>query len=86
MTGLIGAIITGVMSFAGVLVTNIFSNRKVVNDIKNETQKNQAVTETKIEELTREVREHNNFARRIPVVEEQIKNIDLRLSKLEGRD
>ena len=83
MTGLIGAIITGVMSFAGVLVTN---NRKVVNDIKNETQKNQAVTDTKIEELTREVREHNNFARRIPVVEEQIKNIDLRLSKLEGRD
>ena len=86
MTGLIGAIITGVMSFAGVLVTNIFSNRKVVNDIKSETQKNQAVTDTKIEELTREVREHNNFARRIPVVEEQIKNIDLRLSKLEGRD
>lgn len=86
MTGLIGAIITGVMSFAGVLVTNIFSNRKVVNDIKNETQKNQAVTDTKIEELTRKVREHNNFARRIPVVEEQIKNIDLRLSKLEGRD
>lgn len=86
MTGLIGAIITGVMSFAGVLVTNIFSNRKVVNDIKNETQKNQAVTDTKIEELTREVREHNNFAKRMPVVEEQIKNIDLRLSKLEGRD
>ena len=49
MTGLIGAIITGVMSFAGVLVTNIFSNRKVVNDIKSETQKNQAVTDTKIE-------------------------------------
>jgi hypothetical protein len=84
MTGLIGAIITGVMSFAGVLVTNIFSNRKVVNDIKSETQKNQAVTDTKIEELTREVREHNNFARRMPVVEEQIKNIDLRLTRLEG--
>lgn len=84
MAGLIGAIITGVMSFAGVLVTNIFSNRKVVNDIKSETQKNQAVTDTKIEELTREVREHNNFARRMPVVEEQIKNMDLRLSKLEG--
>ena len=84
MTGLIGAIITGVMSFAGVLVTNIFSNRKVDNDIKSETQKNQAVTDTKIEELTREVREHNNFARRMPVVEEQIKNIDLRLTRLEG--
>lgn len=84
MAGLIGAIITGVMSFAGVLVTNIFNNRKLVSDIKSETTKNQAVTDTKIEELTREVREHNNFARRMPVVEEQIKNIDLRLSKLEG--
>lgn len=86
MTELIGAIITGVMSFSAVLVTNIFNNRKFVNDIKNETQKNQAVIDTKIEELTREVREHNNFARRMPVVEEQIKNMDLRLSKLEGRD
>ena len=79
MAGLIGAIITGVMSFAGVLVTNIFNNRKLVSDIKSETTKNQAVTDTKIEELTREVREHNNFARRMPEVEEQIKNIDLRL-------
>ena len=44
----------------------------------------QAVTETKIEELTREVREHNNFARRVPVVEEQIKVINHRIDDLEG--
>jgi hypothetical protein len=43
-----------------------------------------AVTDTKIEELTREVRAHNNFARRMPVVEEQIKGIQHRLSDLEG--
>ena len=46
----------------------------------------QAVTETKIEELTREVREHNNFARRMPVVEEQIKVINHRIEDLEERN
>lgn len=85
MEGLIGAIITGVLSFAGVLVTNISSNKKVVNDIKIETSKNQAITDTKIEELTREVREHNNFARRMPVVEEKIDNLDKRITKLESK-
>lgn len=84
MEGLIGAVITGVLSFAGVLVTNISSNKKVVNDIKIETSKNQAITDTKIEELTREVREHNNFARRMPVVEEKIDNLDKRITKLES--
>nr|DAF91135.1 MAG TPA: hypothetical protein [Siphoviridae sp. ctKNZ79]DAO34983.1 MAG TPA: hypothetical protein [Caudoviricetes sp.] len=47
-------------------------------------EKNQAVTETKIEELTREVREHNGFARRMPVVEEQIKVINHRIKDLEA--
>ena len=47
--------------------------------------RSQAVTETKLDELTREVREHNNFARRMPVVEEQIKDLDRRLSALERR-
>lgn len=84
MEGLIGAVITGVLSFAGVLVTNISSNKKVVNDIKIQTSKNQAITDTKIEELTREVREHNNFARRMPVVEEKINNLDKRITKLES--
>ena len=46
--------------------------------------KNQAVIETKVEDLTREVREHNNFARRMPVVEEQIKVINHRIEDLEG--
>lgn len=67
---IIVAIISGVLTLAGVLIAN---------------GRAQAVTETKIEELTREVREHNNFARRMPVVEEQIKVINHRISDLEGK-
>ena len=63
------ALITGGITLAGVMVSN---------------SKTQAITETKLEELTREVREHNNFARRMPVVEEQIKVINHRLDDLEN--
>jgi len=68
MNEIIVALITGGVTLVGVLISN---------------QKSQAVTETKIEELTREVREHNNFARRVPVVEEQIKVINHRIEDLE---
>ena len=68
MNEIIVALITGGVTLVGVLFSN---------------QKAQAVTETKIEELTREVREHNNFARRVPVVEEQIKVINHRIEDLE---
>lgn len=64
------AIITGLLTLAGVIVSN---------------NKSQAVTETKLEELTREVREHNNFARRMPVVEEQIKIINHRVDAIENK-
>lgn len=84
--GIIIALITGGISFAGVLVSNMFGNSKLVNDIKLEVTKNQAVTDTKIEDLTREVREHNNFAKRMPVVEEQIKVINHRIKDLEDGD
>ena len=73
------AVITGGLSLAGVIVTNLASARKSAANI----QTMQAVTDTKIEALTREVREHNGFARRMPVVEEQIKVINHRLSDLE---
>ena len=82
--GIIVALITGGLAFAGVLVSNLIGNSKVTNDIKLEVAKNQAVTDTKIDELTREVREHNNFARRMPVVEEQIKVINHRIEDLEN--
>ena len=82
--GLIGSLITGGLSLIAVIFTNVSSNKKIVSDIKSEVKTNQAVTDTKIEELTREVREHNNFARRIPVVEEQIKVINHRIKDLEN--
>lgn len=79
METIFAALITGGLTLFGVIITNISSNRKVENSIKTA----QAVTDCKIEELTREVREHNNFARRVPVVEEQIKGINRRLKDLE---
>lgn len=73
------ALITGGLSLAGVVVTCLATAKK--------SEKNaavaQAVTDTKIEELTREVRIHNGFAQRMPVVEEQIKVINHRLTDLE---
>lgn len=65
------AIITGVTTLGGVLIAN---------------SRNQAVTDAKLSELTREVREHNNFARRMPVVEEQIKVINHRIKDLEDNE
>lgn len=73
------ALITGGLSLAGVVITCLATAKK------NETAMKvaQAVTDTKISELTREVRQHNNFAQRMPVVEEQIKVINRRLEDLE---
>lgn len=68
MEGIIVALISGGMTLVGVLIAN---------------GRNQAVTDAKLEELTREVREHNGFAKRMPVVEEQIKVINHRIADLE---
>lgn len=73
------ALVTGGLSLLGVIVTCLATARKSENMMKV----SQAVTDTKIEELTREVRLHNGFAQRMPVVEEQIKVINHRLSDLE---
>jgi len=80
MEHIITALITGSLSLAGVVITCISSNKK----IEKKLEIAQAVTDCKIEELTREVREHNNFAHRMPVVEEQIKVINHRLHDLEN--
>ena len=68
MESIVTAVITGIITLTGVLIAN---------------GRTQAVMETKVEELTREVREHNHFARRMPVVEEQIKVINHRIGDLE---
>ena len=76
---IIVALITGGLSLAGVVATCLATAKKT----EKAAAVAQAVTDTKIEELTREVREHNGFARRMPVVEEQIKVINHRLADLE---
>ena len=68
METVIAARITGIVTLAGVLIAN---------------SKSQAVTDVKIEELTREVRKHNSFAEKIPVIEEQIKVANHRIDDLE---
>lgn len=73
------ALITGGLSLIGVGISVFASSRKT----QAEYEKSQAVMNEKISELTREVREHNNFARRMPVVEEQIRMLSDRMSILE---
>ena len=82
MEGIIAAIITGVLSLIGVVISNFAANAKMTKEL----EKAQAVTDTKIEELTREVREHNNFAKRVPVLEEKAKVADHRISDLENKN
>lgn len=82
MVDIIVAIITGGLMLVGVIITNASSNKKIENSLTT----SQAVTDYKIEELTREVREHNNFAKRMPVVEEKIKVINNRLDDLERNE
>ena len=79
---LLTALITGTLSLIGVMVTNNASNKKIENQLIT----SQAVTDTKIENLTAEVRKHNDFASRIPVMQEQINNLDKRVDQLELKD
>lgn len=83
MNEIIVAIITGVLTLAGVIITCISSRKKITDDIMHQLDVKQAVTDCKIEELTREVRIHNNFAQRVPVLEEQIKVANHRISDAE---
>ena len=68
---IICALITGGLTLMGVLIAN---------------GKQQAITDTKLDELTREVREHNNFARRVPILEEQMKVANHRIADLEANE
>ena len=71
MESILSALIAGTVTLIGVLIAN---------------SRSQAVTDTKLEELTREVREHNNFARRVPILEEQMKVADHRIADLENHE
>ena len=79
MEAIVTSIITGGLALIGVIFTNMRSN----NQNENKLTTAQAVTDTKIDMLTEEVKKHNNFASRMPVVEEQIKVINHRIQDLE---
>ena len=87
-----GTLITACGSIIAVILTNKSNNEKMLHQmeinqerVKAELEKAQAITDTKITELTREVREHNNFAKRVPVIEEQIKVANHRIEDLERK-
>ena len=79
MEAILVALITGGLSLIGVIITTRNNSKRM----EQQLQTAQAVTDTKIDELTREVREHNNFARRMPVLEERIKVANHRIDDLE---
>lgn len=78
------AIIAALIAAAASVVSNIILSRKQSAEMDHKLEIRQAVTDTKIDELTREVRTHNNFAQRVPVLEEQIKVANHRIGDLEG--
>lgn len=78
---LAGSLITAVASLLGIMISSLITSKKQEAALRTA----QAVTDTKITELTREVREHNNFARRMPVVEEKILNLERRLERIAER-
>ena len=84
------ALITGVLAIVAEVIIAIVNNKAMIAEMEKQSaladarlEKSQAVTDTKLDELTREVREHNEFGRRIPVIEEQIKVVNHRLQDLE---
>ena len=86
MVEIVVAIITAIGTIVAVVITTRESGKKLTAEFATKVEVARAVTDTKIDELTREVREHNNFARRMPVVEEKVENIEKRLDKLERKE
>ena len=82
MESIIVAVITGGLALIGV----VHSNRAAADKTQAQISTAQAVTDTKLEELTREVRMHNNFAQRVPIIEEQMKVVNHRVGDLEKAD
>lgn len=85
MESIIVALITGGLSLLGVVITTRSNGRKVEQRVEQQLQIAQAVTDTKLDELTREVRYHNNFAQRVPVLEEKMKVANHRIDDLEQK-
>lgn len=86
------ALITGVLAIVAEVIIAIVNNKAMIAEMEKQSaladarlEKSQAVTDTKLDELTREVRKHNNFAERVPVIEEQIKVVNHRIADLEAK-
>ena len=86
MEQIIIALITAGLGLVGVMITNYFNNKSLSDKVTHQLEVAQAVTDTKIEELTREVRMHNNFAQKIPVVEEKMSVANHRIDDLERHE
>lgn len=89
--GVLIAVATGLIAIGGEIVIALIANNAMMKELEKQSaladarlEKSQAVTDTKLEELTREVRAHNKFAERMPVLEEQIKVANHRISDLES--
>lgn len=78
----LGAIFTGLISLVGVIITNSMSNKTIENKLIT----SQAVTDTKIENLTNEVKKHNDFASRIPVIENRVDNIEKEIKEIKSHE
>lgn len=81
MDAIIVALITGGLSLLGVVITNMMAARRTEQRMITA----QAVTDARLEDLTREVRAHNNFAQRVPVLEEQLRVANHRIADLENK-
>lgn len=78
---ILAPLITGVLALIGIIITNIMSNKQ----IEHKLEINQAITDTKLDNLTKEVMAHNSGVQKIPVIEEKVNNLEQRVTKLESK-
>ena len=78
------SVVVALVTAGAAILSNVILSNKNSREIDHKLETHQAVTDTKLEELTREVREHNNFARRMPVLEEKISVANHRIDDLEN--
>ena len=81
MEGIIASVITSVIGLIGIVVSNIMSNK----EIEHKLEVNQAITDTKLDNLTSEVKSHNTNVQQIPVLMEKVKNMEVRIEHLEAQ-
>lgn len=79
MEGIIASVITSIIGLIGIVVTNVMSNK----EIEHKLEVNQAITDTKLDNLTQEVKSHNTNVQQIPVLVEKVKNLESRMDHLE---